>query len=75
MQLNCASKHIREILKLRKLNFRGLNGQFDVKKDTFRGLIAKIDYLRPILASRTHVRSLFMEYAVGVVPYGMFERF
>ena len=36
---------------LRKLDFRDLKGQFDVKKANFRGLIAEIGYLRPILAT------------------------
>ena len=59
--------HIGEILELRKLNFRGLKGQFDIKKANLRGLIAKISYLRPSLASKTHVQSIFMEYAIRIV--------
>ena len=43
------------ILEFRKSDFRGLKGQFDVKKANFRGLVAKIGYLRPILASRTYL--------------------
>ena len=43
------------ILELRKIGFRGLKGQFDVKKANFRGLIAKIGNLRPILAYRTQL--------------------
>ena len=34
----------------RKLDFRGLIGQFDVKMANFRGLIAKIGHLRPFEA-------------------------
>ena len=53
---------------LRKLNFGGLKGQFDVKKDNLRGLIAKIGHYRPILTTRTQLRSIFMEYAIEIVP-------
>ena len=42
---NCTLRHIGEILELRKLNFRGLKGQFDIKKANFRGSIAEIVYL------------------------------
>ena len=51
----------------RKLDFRGLIGQFDVKMANFRGLIAKIGHLRPILTSRTHQLPIFMDYAMGIV--------
>ena len=37
------------------LDFRGVKGQINVKKADFRVLIAKITYLRPILASTTHI--------------------
>ena len=53
---------------LRKLNFGGLKGQFDVKKANFRGLIAKTGHYRPILTTRTQLGSIFMEYAIGIVP-------
>ena len=59
----------------RKIDFRGLIGQFDVKMANFRGLIAKIGHLRPILISRTHQRPIFMDYDIGIVPYGMLEGF
>ena len=36
---------------LRKLDFRDLKGQFDVKKASFRRLIAEIGYLRRILGT------------------------
>ena len=65
---NCSLRYVGGILELRKLNFRGLKGQFDVKKANFRGLIAKIGHLRPILASRTHLWPIFMDYAMGIVP-------
>ena len=52
----------------RKLDFRGLIGQFDVKMANYRGLIAKIGRLRPILTSRTHERPIFMDYAMEIVP-------
>ena len=64
---NCAQRYVGGILELRKLDFRGLKGQFDVKKANFRGLIAKIGHLRPILASRTYLWPIFMDYAMGIV--------
>ena len=65
---NCALRYVGGILELRKLDFRGLKGQFDVKKANFRGLIAKIGHYMPILATRTHLRPIFMEYVIGIVP-------
>jgi hypothetical protein len=65
---NCAQRYVGGILELRKLDFRGLKGQFDVKKANFRGLIAKIGHLRPILASRTHLWPIFLDYPIGIVP-------
>ena len=65
---NCAVRNVGGVLELRKLDFRGLKGQFDVKKANFRGLIAKIGHYRPILATRTHLWPIFMEYAIGIVP-------
>ena len=58
---NCALKYVGGILELRKLDFRGLKGQFDVKKVNFKGLIAKISYYRPILTATTHLWPIFME--------------
>ena len=52
-------------LEFKKLDFMGLKGQFDVKKANFRGLIAKIDSNRPIMASKPHLCSILMEYAMG----------
>ena len=65
---NCTQRYVGGILELRKLDFRGLKGQFDVKKANFRGLIAKIGHLRPILVSRTHLWPIFKDYAMGNVP-------
>ena len=65
---NCALKYIGGILELRKIGFGGLKGQFNVKNDNFRGLIAKIDHYRPTLATRTNLWPIFMEYAMGIVP-------
>ena len=60
-------RYVEGFLELRKLNFRGVKGQFDVKKANFRGLIAETGYLRPIFASGTHVRSIFMEYNIRIL--------
>ena len=60
--------HIGWILELRNLDFRGLKGQFDVKKANFRGLIAKIAHLRPILATRTQLWPILIDCAMGTVP-------
>ena len=65
---NCSLKYVGGILELRKLDFRGLKGQFDVKKANFRGLIVKIGHYWPIWATRTHLWPIFMEYAMGIVP-------
>ena len=45
---NCSLRYVGGALVLRKLDFRGLKGQYDVKKANFRGLIAKIGYMKPI---------------------------
>ena len=44
------------------------NRSAGTKKANFRGLIAKICHLRPILASRTHPCYMFMNYAIEIVP-------
>ena len=49
---NCILSYIGGSLVLRKLDFRSLKSQFDVKEANFKGLTAKIGYLRPILTSR-----------------------
>ena len=54
------------ILEFKKLDFRGLKCQSDVKKVNFRGLIAKIRHLRSIMASRAE--PIFKDYAMGIVP-------
>ena len=64
---NCGLRHVRWILQARKLGFRGLKGQFDVKKANFRELTAKIGYLRPILTSTDHLWPIFMDYVIGTV--------
>ena len=58
-----------------KVSFWGLKGQFDVKMARFRGLTVKIGYLSPILATRTPLWPIFLEYAIGIVIEGMLERF
>ena len=65
---NCILKYVGGVLELKKFDFRGLKGHFNVKKANFRGLIAKIGHYRPILATRTHLWPIFMEYAMGIVP-------
>ena len=65
---NCALRYVGEVLKVKKLDFRGLKGQFDVKMVNFRGSIAKIGHLRPILASRTPLCPIFWEYVMRIVP-------
>ena len=52
---NCVLRSLGGVLVLIKLDFRGLKGQFDVKKFNFRGLIDKIRYLRHIFPSATHI--------------------
>ena len=64
----CSLRYVGWVREFRKLDFRGLEGHYDVKKANFRGLIAKIGYLRPILTSRTHIWPLFMDYVMGIVP-------
>ena len=72
---NCVLRYVGAILKLIKLDFRGLKGQVNVKKVNLRGLIANIGHLRPILAIRMHLWPIFMDCAMGIVPYGIFEGF
>ena len=64
----CALRYVAGIIEHRKLDFMGLKRQFDVKKANFRGLIAKIAHLRPILTSRTYLWAIFMDYVIGNVP-------
>ena len=72
---NCALRYVGGDLGVKKLDFWGLKGQFEVKRARFRGLIAKIGYLSPILATRTPLWPVFLEYAIGIVIEGMLERF
>ena len=64
----CGLRYVGGILGHRKLDFRGLKGQFDVKKANFGGLLPKIGHLTPILASRTHLWPNFIDYAMRNVP-------
>ena len=52
---NCALIYVGGVLELRKLDFKGLKGQIDVKKANFRGLVAKIGQNRHILATSTRL--------------------
>ena len=72
---NCALRYVGWDLGVKKLDFWGLKGQFEIKRARFRGLIAKIGYLSPILATRTPLWPVFLEYAIGIVIEGMLERF
>ena len=58
---NRALRYVEGIVELVKILFRGLKGQFYVKKANFRGLMAKIGDCRPIVASKTHPWSYFLE--------------
>ena len=60
----CYLRYVGGRLELRKLDFRGLIIQFNVKKANFRELVAKTGHYRPILASRTHLWFIFMEYVM-----------
>ena len=53
--------YVGRILEFRKLDFRGLKCQFDIKKVDFWGLVAKIGYSRPILTFRTHLWPIFID--------------
>ena len=63
---NCTLKSVRGFLDPKKLDYRGLKGQIDVKKANFRGEMAKIGHYRHILATKTHLRSIFMEYVMEI---------
>ena len=64
---NCTLRYAGRVFVIRKLEFRGLKRQYDVKEINFRGLIARIGYYRPILATRTHLWPIFMECVIGIV--------
>ena len=72
---NCTLKYVGGVLELIKLDFRDLKGQFDVKKANFRGLIVKIGHYWPIWATRTHIRPIFMEYAMVIITLGILKGF
>ena len=61
---NYVLSYVERILQHRKLDFRGLKGQFDAKKANFSGLIPKISYLRPILTFRTYPWLIIMGFAM-----------
>ena len=65
---NCALRYVGGSLVLRKLNVRGLKGQFGVKKANFRGLIAKIGHLITILPSTSHLWNFVMNYVMEIMP-------
>ena len=65
---NCVLINVGAVLEFRKLDFKGLKGQLDFKKASFRGLIPKIGQYWPLLATRTRLWHIFMEYAMGIVP-------
>ena len=58
---NCDLRYVGGFLEFIKLDFRGLNNEFNVKNANLRGLIAKIGHVSPILASRTHLRPIFVD--------------
>ena len=72
---NCALRYVGWVQVLRTLDFRGLKGQFGVKMDNFRGLIAKIAHYRPILATRTYLWPIFMKYTMEKLAQGTLEEF
>ena len=49
---NCALNYVGGVLELRKFYYKGLEGQFDVEKANFRGLITKFGHYRVTLATR-----------------------
>ena len=59
--------NVAAVLEFRKLDFKGLKGQLDLKRFSFRRLIPKFGYW-PILATRTHLWHIFMGYTMGIVP-------
>ena len=65
---NYVLKYVGGTLELRKLDFKGLKGQFNVKNAHFRGLKTKIGHYRPIVATKTHPWPIFMEYSMGIMP-------
>ena len=65
---NCVPRYVGGVPELRKLDFRGLKGQFNVKNANFRGLISKIGHYMTILTTRADVWLIFMWYAMGIVP-------
>ena len=46
---NCALMNVGAVLEFRKLDFKGIKGQLDLKRTSFRRLIPKIGHYWPIL--------------------------
>ena len=65
---NCALMNVGAVLEFIKLDFKGLKGQLDLKRASFRRLIPKFGHYWPILATRTHLWHIFMGYAMGILP-------
>ena len=40
-----------------------------------RPFLARIAYLTPVLASKTNLWPIFIDYAIEIVPLGMLEAF
>ena len=49
------------------INFVDIAQVLTYQKHSFRGVIAKIGYFRPILAARVYLWPIFMEYAIRIV--------
>ena len=49
------------------INFLDIAQVLTYEKHSFRGVIAKIGYLRPILAARTNLWPIFMDYVIRIV--------
>ena len=60
-------RYVEGILQPRKLDFRGLRGQFDDKNANFKGLGTKNGYLWQILPYGTHLGSILLDCAMGIV--------
>ena len=56
--------------RVQKNSFRGLKGQFDVKKYIFRGLIAKIGHVGDVLALEIDFIRLKGQFAVKIPLLG-----
>ena len=68
-----ALMYAERILELTKLNFRGFQGRFDVKKSIVRGITIKMCYLWLILASRPHLCPIFIAYRTKRCVWGILK--